>query len=119
MSTEGLFRIGGTHNRIQELAAKATAGDVEFDPHEVPHNVSALVTKYLRELPEPLLTAAAYDSYITAIGAPSFIASLHCHCVFCVCVCVFGSVVGSVFVCCSDVCVDVCSCVFVLCKQCV
>lgn len=85
MSTEGLFRIGGTHNRIQELATKAAAGDIEFDVHEVPHNVSALVTKFLRELPEPLLTAAAYDSYITAIGAPRFY--LLCLCTGVVCLC--------------------------------
>ena len=80
VSTEGLFRIAGTHARVQELCVKASSSaDIDFDIHEVPHNVSAMLTKYLRELPEPVLGVGNYDNFLTAVGTPPRLVSHFCE----------------------------------------
>ncbi|AMD19457.1 HBR556Cp [Eremothecium sinecaudum] len=68
MSVEGIFRKNGNIRRLKEL----TAAIDEF-PSEVPDltkenaiQLSALLKKFLRELPIPLLTFKLYDLWIQA-----------------------------------------------------
>jgi len=62
---EGIFRISGTHEEIQQLKAKFDLGlEVDLEEASSVHVVAALLKLYFRELPEPLIT---YDLYEMAI----------------------------------------------------
>ncbi|SCU79400.1 LADA_0B00386g1_1 [Lachancea dasiensis] len=66
MSVEGVFRKNGNIRKLRELTAA-----IDENPFEVPDlskenavQLSALLKKFLRELPDPLLTAQLYDLWI-------------------------------------------------------
>lgn len=57
LKTEGIFRLSGSANVINEYKRKFDAGEpVDFMKETDPHAVTGIIKLYLRELPEPLLT---------------------------------------------------------------
>lgn len=60
----GLFRLSGSNNKIRELAKQFNSGSyAPLKPATDPHVVTGLVKKFLREMPEPLLTFDLYESF--------------------------------------------------------
>ena len=60
---EGIFRIGGSKAKIDEIQQKVDAGE-PFDNTAQINNVSGLFKKFLRELPSPLLTYRMFDTIV-------------------------------------------------------
>jgi hypothetical protein len=68
MSVEGVFRKNGNIRRLRELSEEIDfkgSESVEF-ARESPVQVAALLKKFLRELPDPVLTFKLYRLFITA-----------------------------------------------------
>ena len=67
MSVEGIFRKNGNIRRLKELS-----DEIDRNPNNVnlanesPIQVAALIKKFLRELPDPLLTFKLHKLFITA-----------------------------------------------------
>ncbi|MCJ1378448.1 hypothetical protein MMC17_001547 [Xylographa soralifera] len=67
MSVEGVFRKNGNIRGLKDLAEKIDAKDGECDlSKESPVQVAALLKKFLRELPDPLLTFKLHDLFTTS-----------------------------------------------------
>ncbi|KAL8871530.1 MAG: hypothetical protein Q9174_002659 [Haloplaca sp. 1 TL-2023] len=67
MSVEGVFRKNGNIRGLKDLSDKLDAKEVEVDlSKETPVQVAALLKKFLRELPDPLLTYKLYSLFITS-----------------------------------------------------
>ena len=67
MSVEGVFRKNGNIKGLRDLTEKIDAKEVEVDlSRENPVQVAALLKKFLRELPDPLLTYKLYRLFITS-----------------------------------------------------
>lgn len=67
MSVEGVFRKNGNIRGLKELTERIDAKEVEVDlSKENPVQVAALLKKFLRELPDPLLTHKLYRLFITS-----------------------------------------------------
>ncbi|KAI9798842.1 MAG: hypothetical protein M1825_004965 [Sarcosagium campestre] len=68
MAVEGVFRKNGNIRRLKELAdAIDTKGEDSVDLYkENPVQVAALLKKFLRELPDPLLTLKLHKLFITS-----------------------------------------------------
>lgn len=67
MSVEGVFRKNGNIRGLKELSEKIDAKEVEVDlSKESPVQLAALLKKFLRELPDPLLTYKLYRLIITS-----------------------------------------------------
>ena len=67
MSVEGVFRKNGNIRGLKDLADKIDAKEVEVDlSKENPVQVAALLKRFLRELPDPLLTYKLYRLFITS-----------------------------------------------------
>lgn len=68
MSVEGVFRKNGNIKRLNDVKAEIDAkGAVEVDLcKENPVQVAALLKKFLRELPDPLLTHKLFKLWITS-----------------------------------------------------
>ncbi|KAL9010151.1 MAG: hypothetical protein Q9173_004884 [Seirophora scorigena] len=65
MSVEGVFRKNGNIRGLKDLTDKIDAKEVEVDfLKETPVQVAALLKKFLRELPDPLLTHKLYRLFI-------------------------------------------------------
>ncbi|KAI4236839.1 MAG: hypothetical protein L6R40_006028 [Gallowayella cf. fulva] len=65
MSVEGVFRKNGNIRGLKDLSDKIDAKEVEVDlSKESPVQVAALLKKFLRELPDPLLTFKLYRLFI-------------------------------------------------------
>ena len=65
LDVEGLFRVSGSQDEIQEWKVKFNAGEpVAFHEKTSAHNVAGLLKSWLRELPEPLLTYAMFDEWM-------------------------------------------------------
>lgn len=75
MSVEGVFRKNGNIRRLRELAEEIdTKGCEAVDlTRETPVQVAALLKKFLRELPDPVLTHKLHRLFVTAASntAPS------------------------------------------------
>jgi hypothetical protein len=67
MSVEGIFRKNGNIRRLKELSDEIdkNPSNVQF-LNEGPIQVAALIKKFLRELPDPLLTFRLHRLFITA-----------------------------------------------------
>lgn len=65
MSVEGVFRKNGNIRGLKDLAERIDSkeGDVDLS-RENPVQVAALLKKFLRELPDPLLTHKLYDLFM-------------------------------------------------------
>lgn len=71
MSVEGVFRKNGNIRGLKDLSEKLDAKEVEVDlTKEGPVQVAALLKKFLRELPDPLLTFKLYGLFITSQSKP-------------------------------------------------
>ncbi|KAI9838635.1 MAG: hypothetical protein M1819_004949 [Sarea resinae] len=68
MSVEGVFRKNGNIRRLKELADQidARGGDAVDLTRESPVQVAALLRKFLRDMPEPLLTFKLHRLFITS-----------------------------------------------------
>nr|POF26120.1 rho-type gtpase-activating protein 1 [Quercus suber] len=68
MSVEGVFRKNGNIKRLNEAKEEIDSkGGVELDlTKENPVQVAALLKKFLRDLPDPLLTHKLHDLWITS-----------------------------------------------------
>ena len=61
LDVEGIYRLSGSAARISELAAMVDGGgELWFAAGTPIHDVCGLLKLYLRQLPEPLLTAALW-----------------------------------------------------------
>lgn len=80
MSVEGVFRKNGNIRGLRELSDKLDAKEVEVDlSKENPVQVAALLKKFLRELPDPLLTYKLYRLFITSQSKLSIKVVLRIH----------------------------------------
>ncbi|EPS38566.1 hypothetical protein H072_7683 [Dactylellina haptotyla CBS 200.50] len=67
MSVEGVFRKNGNIRRLKELTVMIDSGNENVDlVKEGPVQVAALLKKFLRELPDPLLTFKLYKLFIVS-----------------------------------------------------
>ncbi|EGX49299.1 hypothetical protein AOL_s00078g332 [Orbilia oligospora ATCC 24927] len=67
MSVEGVFRKNGNIRRLKDLTAQIDSGAENVDlVKEGPVQVAALLKKFLRELPDPLLTFKLYKLFIVS-----------------------------------------------------
>jgi hypothetical protein len=67
MSVEGVFRKNGNIRGLKDLAERIDSkeGDVDLTK-ESPVQVAALLKKFLREMPDPLLTHKLHDLFCTS-----------------------------------------------------
>ncbi|KAI9847146.1 MAG: hypothetical protein M1837_003008 [Sclerophora amabilis] len=72
MSVEGVFRKNGNIRRLKELAEiiDTKGGNAVDLNRENPVQVAALLKKFLRELPDPLLTSKLHRLFITSSRIP-------------------------------------------------
>eukprot|EP01102_Stenamoeba_stenopodia_P016487 TRINITY_DN5768_c0_g1_i1.p1 TRINITY_DN5768_c0_g1~~TRINITY_DN5768_c0_g1_i1.p1 ORF type:complete len:769 (+),score=198.69 TRINITY_DN5768_c0_g1_i1:59-2365(+) len=69
LKTEGIFRLSGSANVINEYKRKFDAGEiVDFKGEGDPHAVTGIIKLFLRELPEPLLTFDLYPYFMAMDG---------------------------------------------------
>lgn len=67
MSVEGVFRKNGNIRGLKDLAERIDAKEGEVDlMKESPVQVAALLKKFLREMPDPLLTHKLHGLYTTS-----------------------------------------------------
>lgn len=67
LTEEGIFRLGGSLERINELKDLFNNGkNPDFEKTEDPNVVTGLFKQYLGSLPEPLLLAHNYETLIAA-----------------------------------------------------
>ena len=78
MSVEGVFRKNGNIRGLKELAERLDAKEGEVDlTKESPVQVAALLKRFLRELPDPLLTFKLHRLFITSQSELTCTLSLH------------------------------------------
>lgn len=91
MSEEGLFRISGPQEEVNQLKEKWDSGiyedcallfinccagkEIDLKKYS-PHSVAGTMKLFLRELPEPLLSYQFYSAFITTDGTSSALISL-------------------------------------------
>ena len=67
MSVEGVFRKNGNIKRLKALAENIDRGAENIEMNgEGPVQIAALLRKFLRELPDPLLTFKLHKLFITS-----------------------------------------------------
>lgn len=67
MSVEGVFRKNGNIRGLKDLAERIDLKEIEVDlTKESPVQVAALLKKFLREMPDSLLTFKLYELFITS-----------------------------------------------------
>ena len=67
MSVEGVFRKNGNIRGLKDLAERIDTKEGEVDlTKESPVQVAALLKRFLREMPDPLLTHKLYELFITS-----------------------------------------------------
>ncbi|KAF2674117.1 RhoGAP-domain-containing protein [Microthyrium microscopicum] len=74
LDVEGIYRVSGNTNQVNQLKAQFDNGPVDFRIpeaffHDV-NNPANLLKQFLRELPDPLFTRAAYDQLLDAANVP-------------------------------------------------
>ena len=84
MSVEGVFRKNGNIRGLKDLADKIDAKEGEVDlSKENPVQVAALLKRFLRELPDPLLTYKLYRLFITSQSMLRYCISSYHNCTDC------------------------------------
>jgi len=72
MSVEGVFRKNGNIRRLNTLAEALDRGDSQVDlTAENAVQIAALLKKFLRELPDPLLTFKLHRLFVMSQSKPS------------------------------------------------
>ncbi|XP_017278064.1 rho GTPase-activating protein 6 isoform X2 [Kryptolebias marmoratus] len=65
LQTVGIFRIGSSKKRVRQLREEFDQGwEVHINEEQSVHDVAALLKKFLRDLPDPLLTRELYTAFI-------------------------------------------------------
>ncbi|KAK3330384.1 hypothetical protein B0H66DRAFT_572464 [Apodospora peruviana] len=78
LSVEGVFRKNGNIKKLNELVEKIDKeGNVDLSSNNVVQ-VAALLKRYLRELPDPLLTHKLYRLWLAAAKLPDEEKQKHC-----------------------------------------
>uniref|UniRef100_A0A7S4NR34 Rho-GAP domain-containing protein n=1 Tax=Paramoeba aestuarina TaxID=180227 RepID=A0A7S4NR34_9EUKA len=71
LSVEGIFRLSGNQNEVDIERRKIDAWEpVEYSSVKDAHLVSGLLKKYLRDLPEPLLTYELFGAFLATKDLP-------------------------------------------------
>ncbi|KAL7267735.1 Rho-type GTPase activating protein Rga1 [Rhizina undulata] len=67
MSVEGVFRKNGNIRKLKDLAENIDRGETQVDMSgEGPVQIAALLKKFLRDLPDPLLTFKLHRLFVTS-----------------------------------------------------
>ncbi|CAI8013575.1 Rho GTPase-activating protein 44 [Geodia barretti] len=66
LDTEGLFRIAGSATKVKFLKNSFNAHQRNAKDHD-PHTVAGCLKRYLRELPEPILTYELYAEFMSSV----------------------------------------------------
>lgn len=71
MSVEGVFRKNGNIRRLKELSSNMDSNPSKYPDflNESAIQLSALLKKFLRELPDPILTTSLYSTWIESARA--------------------------------------------------
>jgi hypothetical protein len=82
MAVEGIFRKNGNIRRLQQISEALDKDSTQVNlSEENPVQLAALLKRFLRELPDPLLTFKLHKLFCAAAckleGAPGREASLH------------------------------------------
>ncbi|XP_070400095.1 rho GTPase-activating protein 6 isoform X3 [Nothobranchius furzeri] len=65
LQTLGIFRVGSSKKRVRQLREEFDQGwDVPVDQEQCVHDIAALLKKFLRDMPDPLLTRELYTAFI-------------------------------------------------------
>ncbi|XP_056347140.1 rho GTPase-activating protein 36 isoform X2 [Oenanthe melanoleuca] len=66
LHTVGIFRVGSSKKRVQQLREEFDLGlDVYLDEQQSVHDVAALLKEFLRDLPEPLIPRELYGAFLS------------------------------------------------------
>ncbi|XP_008937385.1 PREDICTED: rho GTPase-activating protein 6-like, partial [Merops nubicus] len=65
LHTVGIFRVGSSKKRVQQLREEFDQGlEVFLDEHQSVHDVAALLKEFLRDMPEPLVPRELYSPFL-------------------------------------------------------
>ncbi|XP_064015333.1 rho GTPase-activating protein 36 [Pogoniulus pusillus] len=79
LQTEGIFRVGSSKKRVQQLREEFDQGlDVFLDEHQSVHDVAALLKEFLRDMPDPLIPRELYSPFLStaSMEGPAQLATL-------------------------------------------
>ncbi|KAM7042984.1 rho GTPase-activating protein 36 [Acridotheres tristis] len=66
LHTVGIFRVGSSKKRVQQLREEFDRGlDVFLDEHQSVHDVAALLKEFLRDLPDSLIPRELYGAFLS------------------------------------------------------
>ena len=68
LNVEGLFRIGGSQDVVQELRERYNSGESGCLDGCDPHDVAALLKRFLLDLPESLIPQSFYPRIVAAVN---------------------------------------------------
>ncbi|KAK2545179.1 Arhgap36, partial [Columba livia] len=66
LQTVGIFRVGSSRKRVQQLREEFDRGlDVFLDEHQSVHDVAALLKEFLRDMPDSLIPRELYAAFLS------------------------------------------------------
>ncbi|NXC38577.1 RHG06 protein, partial [Penelope pileata] len=66
LQTVGIFRVGSSKKRVQQLREEFDHGlDVFLDQHQSVHDVAALLKEFLRDMPDSLIPRELYAAFLS------------------------------------------------------
>ncbi|XP_030128627.2 rho GTPase-activating protein 36 isoform X1 [Taeniopygia guttata] len=66
LQTVGIFRVGSSKKRVQQLREEFDRGlDVFLDEHQSVHDVAALLKEFLRDMPNSLIPRELYGAFLS------------------------------------------------------
>ncbi|XP_068185532.1 rho GTPase-activating protein 6-like isoform X2 [Antennarius striatus] len=69
LQTVGIFRVGSSKKRVQQLRKEFDQGwEVQLDEEHSVHDVAALLKEFLRDMPDPLLTRELYTAFVNTMS---------------------------------------------------
>ena len=86
LDVQGLYRLSGAKSRMERICQlfEAVADRVDLS-EQSPHLVASVLKLYLRKLPEPLMTFALYDEFISITRVSHSSTFKQLQCVPCAC----------------------------------
>ncbi|XP_075018721.1 rho GTPase-activating protein 36 [Calonectris borealis] len=79
LQTVGIFRVGSSKKRVQQLREEFDRGlDVFLDEHQSVHDVAALLKEFLRDMPDSLIPRELYAAFLStaSMEGPAQLAAL-------------------------------------------
>ncbi|NXX52924.1 RHG06 protein, partial [Scopus umbretta] len=79
LQTVGIFRVGSSKKRVQQLREEFDRGlDVFLDEHQSVHDVAALLKEFLRDMPDSLIPRELYTAFLStaSMEGPAQLAAL-------------------------------------------